>query len=101
MLPIFEKNDLDRILFQSFDWRTLILSKAKLPELRTSALFDDTTLWKYPEGAKTGNLSTHGLGPSNWLAGIDIDSFNGSTVAERVGEWPWIPILLIPSKECL
>lgn len=31
-----------------------------------------------------GNLTTHGTGSSNWLAGIDIDSFPGSTVGERV-----------------
>lgn len=29
---------IDRITHQSFDWRTLILSKVILPELRTSAL---------------------------------------------------------------
>lgn len=33
---------------------------------------------------KGGNLTTHGTGPSNWLAGIDIDSFEGATVGERV-----------------
>lgn len=31
-----------------------------------------------------GNLTTHGKGPSDWLAGIDVDSFPGSTVGERV-----------------
>jgi hypothetical protein len=31
-----------------------------------------------------GNLTTHGKGPSNWLAGIDIDAFNGATIGERV-----------------
>jgi hypothetical protein len=26
----------------------------------------------------------HGTGPSNWLAGIDIDTFPGATIGERV-----------------
>lgn len=47
---------------------------------------DDTTLYKPLSPGVGGNLTTHGSGASNWLAGIDIDSFNGSTVAERVGE---------------
>jgi hypothetical protein len=74
------------LLLQSFDWRTLILSKQILPELRTSALCDDTTIYANPTVSTTGNLTVHGKGPSNWLAGIDIDSFDGATVAERVGE---------------
>ncbi|KAJ9099946.1 hypothetical protein QFC21_003953 [Naganishia friedmannii] len=72
---------IDRITHQ---WRSLIISKQVLPSLRTSALCDDTTLYKPLSVGQDGNLTTHGNGPSNWLAGIDIDSFNGSTVAERV-----------------
>ncbi|KAI5452417.1 hypothetical protein NCC49_000580 [Naganishia albida] len=75
---------IDRITHQSFDWRTLVISKQILPSLRTSALCDDTTLYKPLTPAAPGNLTAHGVGPSNWLAGIDVDSFNGSTVAERV-----------------
>ncbi|KAL7414954.1 PLC-like phosphodiesterase [Mrakia frigida] len=74
----------DRITHQSFDWRTIILSKEIIPSLRTSALFDDTTIYANPAPGVGGNLSIHGDGPSNWLAGINIDSFNGSTVQERV-----------------
>lgn len=82
---VFKANGLvDRITYQSFDWRTLVLSKKTLPELRTSALCDDTTIYKNPSETTTGNLTVHGQGAGNWLAGIDIDSFNGSTVAERV-----------------
>lgn len=77
---------IDRVTHQSFDWRALIESKRVAPALRTSALCDDTTLWAYPEGETTGNLSVHGTGPSAWLAGIDIDSFNASTPAERAAQ---------------
>ncbi|KAK4053666.1 hypothetical protein OIV83_001322 [Microbotryomycetes sp. JL201] len=78
----------DRVTHQSFDWRALVLSKQLAPQLRTSALCDDTTLWAYPEGATTGNLTTHGSGPSNWLAGIDIDDkrFSGATPGERAAQ---------------
>ena len=65
-------------------WRSLIISKQKFPSLRTSALVDDTTIYANPSVGTTVNLSVHGQGPSNWLAGIDIDSFPGSTVGERV-----------------
>jgi hypothetical protein len=91
----------DRITHQSFDvsvhclpaegwtitdrqWRTLIISKRDFPSLRTSALCDDTTLYKPLSEGQDGNLTTHGVGASNWLAGIDIDSFEGETVGERV-----------------
>ncbi|ORY78424.1 PLC-like phosphodiesterase [Leucosporidium creatinivorum] len=77
---------IDRITHQSFDWRAIIESKKVMPSLRTSALCDDTTIWAYPEGETTGNLTVHGNGPSNWLAGIDIDSFPGSTPQERVAQ---------------
>ncbi|KAI9639087.1 Glycerophosphoryl diester phosphodiesterase [Dioszegia hungarica] len=74
----------DRITHQSFDWRALVLSKAQYPTLRTAALCDDTTLYRNPTATTTGNLTVHGTGPSNWLAGIDIDSLQGATVGERV-----------------
>lgn len=77
---------LDRITHQSFDWRNLIISKQIAPTLRTSALADDTTLYPlYPNG-DYGNLTTHLLGASNWLAGIDIDKFNGSDIGARVAQ---------------
>ncbi|WVO17783.1 hypothetical protein L204_105481 [Cryptococcus depauperatus] len=74
----------DRITHQSFDWRSLKISKEKYPTLRTSALCDDTTIYKRLSDGTDGNLTTHGTGPSNWLAGIDIDSFQGDTIGERV-----------------
>jgi hypothetical protein len=34
--------------------------------------------------SEPGNLTTHGVGASDWLAGIDIDTFEGETIGERV-----------------
>merc|ERR1711939_432506 len=62
-LKIFEDYNLvSRITYQSFDWRTLILSQKMLPELTTSALADDTTLY-----ARAGEADATS-GPSDWLA---------------------------------
>lgn len=45
MLDTINKNNaIDRSTIQSFDWRTLILSKQLEPKLKTSALYDDTTV---------------------------------------------------------
>lgn len=74
----------DRITHQSFDWRALIISKKDFPTLRTAALCDDTTIYRNPVEGVAGNLTTHGQGAGNWLAGIDIDTFEGATVGERV-----------------
>nr|XP_019014794.1 uncharacterized protein I206_00880 [Kwoniella pini CBS 10737]OCF53575.1 hypothetical protein I206_00880 [Kwoniella pini CBS 10737] len=62
----------DRVTHQSFEWQAIKLSKELYPQLRTSALCDDST-----------SMSSF-TGPSNWLAGIDIDTFPGNTVGERV-----------------
>ncbi|WWD09248.1 hypothetical protein V865_007370 [Kwoniella europaea PYCC6329] len=74
----------DRVTHQSFEWSALVLSKELYPQLRTSALFDDSTIYKQLPNGSGGNLTTHGTGPSNWLAGLDIDTFPGDTIAERV-----------------
>ncbi|GAA5998714.1 uncharacterized protein JCM10292_007180 [Rhodotorula paludigena] len=86
-LPILQARGddvIDRVTHQSFDWRSIILSKERLPSLRTSALCDDTTIYAYPEGETTGNLTVHGEGAGKWLAGINIDDFEGETIGERV-----------------
>jgi GH25 family lysozyme M1 (1,4-beta-N-acetylmuramidase) len=44
----------------------------------------DIEVYKNPAPGVPGNLTTHGVGASNWLAGIDIDSFPGATIGERV-----------------
>ena len=41
-------------------------------------------MYKALSASEPGNLTTHGVGASDWLAGIDIDSFQGETVGERV-----------------
>jgi len=42
------------------------------------------TVYKLLAPGEPGNLTTHGTGASNWLAGIDIDTFPGATIGERV-----------------
>ncbi|GAA5895759.1 hypothetical protein JCM6882_001373 [Rhodosporidiobolus microsporus] len=86
-LPLLEARGaefIDRVTHQSFAWESIIQSKERLPSLRTSALCDDTTIWPYPAGETTGNLTIHGTGPAPWLAGLDIETFEGETVGERV-----------------
>ncbi|WVW82130.1 hypothetical protein I302_104135 [Kwoniella bestiolae CBS 10118] len=74
----------DRVTHQSFEWLALVYSKEWFTQLRTSALVDDSTIYKQLPSGSGGNLTVHGTGPSNWLAGIDIDTFPGDTIAERV-----------------
>lgn len=69
LFKTFDPALVDRITHQSFDWRSIKESKVLMPELRTSALFDDTTIYKNPSEGKPGNLTVHGTGASNWLAG--------------------------------
>lgn len=43
-----------------------------------------TAVYKALSASEPGNLTAHGVGASDWLAGIDIDSFEGETIGERV-----------------
>lgn len=77
-LKTFRKYGLvDHITYQSFDWRTIKLSKESLPDLATSALVDDMTVH-----ARIGEVEAT-TGPSDWLAGLDVDSFEGDTLGAR------------------
>lgn len=71
-------NMVERTTHQSFDWRSIKLSKEKMPQLATSALVGPTTTH-----ARRGEPDATS-GPSDWLAGIDIDSFDGQTQGERI-----------------
>ncbi|KAK9893671.1 PLC-like phosphodiesterase [Cystobasidium minutum MCA 4210] len=78
-LATFQKYGLvDHITYQSFDWRTIQLSKKRLPALATSALADDTTIH-----ARVGEIAARS-GPSDWLGGLNIDDFQGDTVAAKL-----------------
>ncbi|KAK0233313.1 PLC-like phosphodiesterase [Armillaria fumosa] len=60
------------ITYQSFDWRTLIGMKSKDPAITTVALISSGT-------AAGANNTT-----SAWLAGLNLDAFEGATQGERV-----------------
>ncbi|KAG7450201.1 PLC-like phosphodiesterase [Guyanagaster necrorhizus] len=60
------------ITYQSFDWRTLIGMKSKDSTVRTAALISSGTA----VGADNNT--------SAWLAGLNLDSFEGATQGERV-----------------
>lgn len=61
----------DRVTFQSFDWRTLQAAQRIAPEITTSYLSVNQS-W-------LNNLQTGQPGASPWLAGFDIDDYDGST----------------------
>jgi len=61
----------DRVAFQSFDWRTLQAAQRIAPEIITSYLSVNQS-W-------LNNLQTGQPGASPWLAGFDIDDYDGST----------------------
>ncbi|KZS96170.1 PLC-like phosphodiesterase [Sistotremastrum niveocremeum HHB9708] len=62
------------ITYQSFDWRTIISMKKLDPQILTSALVDELTVYG-PERST-----------SPWLAGLRPDQFNGSTLGEQLAE---------------
>lgn len=57
------------ITYQSFDWRTLVAMKELDPKITTSALIDEDTLFA-PE----------------WLAGLQVDSFQGPSLGEQMAQ---------------
>ena len=59
-----------RVTIQSFDWRALQAVQRIAPNIVTSYLSVDQR-W-------LSNLQTRVPGPSPWLAGLDIDDFDGS-----------------------
>jgi glycerophosphoryl diester phosphodiesterase len=56
-----------RTMVQSFDWRTLQVVQKEAPEIRTLYLSSPRTLTRAANG-----------GPSPWLAGFDLDRYEGS-----------------------
>lgn len=68
----------DRVVMQSFDWRTLIEMKKLNPNISLSALWCQQPTW----GRDSENLRPYEPGPSPWLGGLDIDDpqFKGNPV---------------------
>lgn len=59
----------DRVVLQSFDWRTLIEMKKLNPNISTSALWQASSSWEEYGDKKTP-----------WLGGLDIKDFDGDPV---------------------
>ncbi|CAE6506071.1 unnamed protein product [Rhizoctonia solani] len=64
----------NKITYQSFDWRTLILMKKLDPKITRAALVDSNTAYGV-------NNST-----STWLAGLRPDSFPGATLGVQLAQ---------------
>lgn len=76
---------IDRADLQSFDWRTLLEARALAPGLSTACLTVEQP-WE-------DNLRRGRPGPSPWTAGLDVDSFGGSTprLVKAAGCAVWSP----------
>lgn len=61
----------DRVIIQSFDWRTIKEVKKIAPNITTAALVNEEPSWGWMEGCylKIGDKK-----PSPWLAGININN---------------------------
>lgn len=72
----------DRIMIQSFDWRTLQVVQKEAPEMRTMYLSSPRTLARGKDGS-----------PSPWLAGFDPDRHGGSVprAVKAAGGKIWAP----------
>ncbi len=76
----------DRVMLQSFDWRTLVEMKKLDPSIPTVALTANQPSWNM-EGDE-GDYQWKGRAePSPWMAGLDIDDFAGDIVkaADAIG----------------
>ncbi len=75
-----------RASIQSFDWRTLMAMKRIAPEIVRVCLTVEALIF---DTIKRGEL-----GPSPWLAGLDIDDFGGSVprLVAAAGCQVWSPL---------
>ena len=74
----------ERLTLQSFDWRTLILSRKLAPEIATSCLTIDT--------ANTSTLRAVDGKPSPWLGGLDPATYGSvPRLVQAAGCAAWSP----------
>lgn len=75
----------DRAIVQSFDWRTLVIVQKIAPEIMTSYL---TASQRWLDNLEVGQD-----GASAWLAGADIDNYQGSApqAIKALGGAIWSP----------
>ncbi len=85
----------DRLIVQSFDWRSLVHLRGKAPDLRLSFLTAERS-W-------LNNVQRGQPGPSAWLAGKDIEDFDGSIprLIKSLGGTHWSPYYRDLRKETL
>jgi glycerophosphoryl diester phosphodiesterase len=77
---------LNRITYQSFDWRSLIRMRELNSEVEIAALVDDTTIDNNQTNYPGSSSAALGFAPniSTWLAGVDWESMPGETVGEKI-----------------
>lgn len=66
----------NRVVLQSFDWRTLIEMKKLNPNITLSALWQEQPSW----GRASESLRRYEKDKSPWLGGLDIKDYNGDPV---------------------
>lgn len=76
----------DRVMIQSFDWRTLVQMKKVDPRVATVALTANQPSWN-EEGDEGDYQWPNRSKPSPWMAGLDIKDFGGDAVkaARKIG----------------
>jgi glycerophosphoryl diester phosphodiesterase len=74
-----------RVTIQSFDWRSLLVTRRLAPEIATACLTIET--------ANTSNVRAVDGRPSPWLAGLDPEQFGGSIprTVQAAGCATWSP----------
>jgi glycerophosphoryl diester phosphodiesterase len=85
VLLLREENITRRVRILSFDWRVLVHVQKIAPDI--------PTVYLSLEGRSLNNIKTGQPGPSPWMAGIDIDDFNGSIprAVKAAGGRYWAP----------
>lgn len=85
----------ERTWIISFDWRNLVHIQKTAPELTTAYLTITTE--------KVSNLKPNQPGASPWMAGLDIDNFNGSApqAVKAAGGRIWSPFIKNLTPESL
>ena len=80
-----EENITGRVRILSFDWRALVHVQKIAPDI--------PTVYLSLEGRSLNNIKPGQPGPSPWMAGIDIDDFNGSIprAVKAAGGRYWAP----------
>jgi len=82
-----------RVTLQSFDWRTLVEAKRRMPDLPTACLSIET--------AGNDTVAPRGDAPSPWTAGFDLRRYDGSVpkLAHAVGCTIWSPFWRNATRE--